>query len=443
MVTTNTLGSYLNDMGVDVHALGDNELNQSWLGVTMDEIVADFIDDMPGPELPVIGQITRSPFDVRLKDLDINWALTQYASQAKSEEFFELKYLSDLPELPIYDFSSLEGDPYLDEIEGIDWSITNYGAMEGKTSIGMPEGQSRTWSSLNTTKVSEIGEVRVDPYIKDLPGIEGTEFEDSPIITGIGRINQNEVAAREEELGRSLTELELQELRQSVIPLRFSQVSEVTTASQAATIATIQESIPGLDDEEKKIIAMNLFNNLPGVYESWEDILNEDGTINDNTFTQAVIKGYNQAVDASKVGLAERYLDIFQVDGIDQMEAQEITQAFKAKVAELEAEGEEKQVNYTDLAALQETINLTIKQTLGRGATDEEMRAFSEMYHKLQRDAEPSIRQAGEAYETMRPDLQAQATQFAKTTSPAETEAAKIASAGSMMMQVLGIGRVR
>ena len=443
MVTTNTLGSYLNDMGVDVHALGDNELNQSWLGVTMDEIVADFIDDMPGPELPVIGQITRSPFDVRLKDLDINWALTQYASQAKSEEFFELKYLSDLPELPIYDFSSLEGDPYLDEIEGIDWSITNYGAMEGKTSIGMPEGQSRTWSSLNTTKVSEIGEVRVDPYIKDLPGIEGTEFEDSPIITGIGRINQNEVAAREEELGRSLTELELQELRQSVIPLRFSQVSEVTTASQAATIATIQESIPGLDDEEKKIIAMNLFNNLPGVYESWEDILNEDGTINDNTFTQAVIKGYNQAVDASKVGLAERYLDIFQVDGIDQMEAQEITQAFKAKVAELEAEGEEKQVNYTDLAALQEKINSTIQQTLGRGATDEEMRAFSEMYHKLQRDAEPSIRQAGEAYETMRPDLDAQATQFAKTTSPAETEAAKIASAGSMMMQVLGIGRVR
>ena len=443
MVTTNTLGSYLNDMGVDVHALGDNELNQSWLGVTMDEIVADFIDDMPGPELPVIGQITRSPFDVRLKDLDINWALTQYASQAKSEEFFELKYLSDLPELPIYDFSSLEGDPYLDEIEGIDWSITNYGAMEGKTSIGMPEGQSRTWSSLNTTKVSEIGEVRVDPYIKDLPGIEGTEFEDSPIITGIGRINQNEVAAREEELGRSLTELELQELRQSVIPLRFSQVSEVTTASQAATIATIQESIPGLDDEEKKIIAMNLFNNLPGVYESWEDILNEDGTINMDTFTQAVIKGYNQAVDASKVGLAERYLDIFQVDGIDQMEAQEITQAFKAKVAELEAEGEEKQVNYTDLAALQEKINSTIRQTLGRGATDEEMRAFSEMYHKLQRDAEPSIRQAGEAYETMRPDLDAQATQFAKTTSPAETEAAKIASAGSMMMQVLGIGRVR
>ena len=428
MVTTNTLGSYLNDMGVDVHALGDNELNQSWLGVTMDEIVADFIDDMPGPELPVIGQITRSPFDVRLKDLDINWALTQYASQAKSEEFFELKYLSDLPELPIYDFSSLEGDPYLDEIEGIDWSITNYSGSE---------------EVLNTIKVSQIQEVRVDPYITDLPGIKGTEFEDSPIITGIGRINQNEVAAREEELGRPLTDIELQELRQSVIPLRFSQVSEVTTASQAATIATIQESIPGLDDEEKKIIAMNLFNNLPGVYESWEDILNEDGTINDNTFTQAVIIGYNQAVQAAEVGLAERYLDIFQVDGIDQMEAQEITQAFKAKVAELEAEGEEKQVNYTDLAALQETINSTIRQTLGRGATDEEMRAFSEMYHKLERDATPSIRQAGEAYETMRPDLQAQATQFAKTTSPAETEAAKIASAGSMMMQVLGIGRVK
>jgi hypothetical protein len=417
-----------NQLGVGLYSLVDNESNESIFQGTFEDLLAEVQERMPGPELPEIGQITRSPFDVRLKDLDINWALTQYASQAKSEEFFELKYLSDLPELPVYDFSSLEGDPYLDSIEGIDWSITNYSGSE---------------EVLNTIKVSQIQEVRVDPYIKDLSGIEGTEFEDSPIITGIGSLNEAQIAAKEEELGRPLTNIEKSEFREVAMPLRFSQVSEVTTASQAATIATIQESIPGLDDEEKKIIAMNLFNNLPGVYESWEDILNEDGTINMDTFTQAVIKGYNQAVNASQVGLAERYLDIFQVDGIDQMEAQEITQAFKAKVAELEAEGEEKQVNYTDLAALQEKINSTIRQTLGRGATDEEMRAFSEMYHKLERDAEPSIRQAGEAYETMRPDLQAQATQFAKTTSPAETEAAKIASAGSMMMQVLGIGRVR
>jgi hypothetical protein len=417
-----------NQLGVGLYSLVDNESNESIFQGTFEDLLAEVQERMPGPELPEIGQITRSPFDVRLKDLDINWALTQYASQAKSEEFFELKYLSDLPELPVYDFSSLEGDPYLDSIEGIDWSITNYSGSE---------------EVLNTIKVSQVQEVRVDPYIKDLSGIEGTEFEDSPIITGIGSLNEAQIAAREEELGRPLTNIEKSEFREVAMPLRFSQVSQVTTASQAATIATIQESIPGLDDEEKKIIAMNLFNNLPGVYESWEDILNEDGTINMDTFTQAVIKGYNQAVNASQVGLAERYLDIFQVDGIDQMEAQEITQAFKAKVAELEAEGEEKQVNYTDLAALQEKINSTIRQTLGRGATDEEMRAFSEMYHKLERDAEPSIRQAGEAYETMRPDLQAQATQFAKTTSPAETEAAKIASAGSMMMQVLGIGRVR
>jgi hypothetical protein len=417
-----------NQLGVGLYSLVDNESNESIFQGTFEDLLAEVQERMPGPELPEIGQITRSPFDVRLKDLDINWALTQYASQAKSEEFFELKYLSDLPELPVYDFSSLEGDPYLDSIEGIDWSITNYSGSE---------------EVLNTIKVSQVQEVRVDPYIKDLSGIEGTEFEDSPIITGIGSLNEAQIAAREAELGEPLTDIEKSEFREVAMPLRFSQVSKVTTASQAATIATIQESIPGLDDEEKKIIAMNLFNNLPGVYESWEDILNEDGTINMDTFTQAVIKGYNQAVNASQVGLAERYLDIFQVDGIDQMEAQEITQAFKAKVAELEAEGEEKQVNYTDLAALQEKINSTIRQTLGRGATDEEMRAFSEMYHKLERDAEPSIRQAGEAYETMRPDLQAQATQFAKTTSPAETEAAKIASAGSMMMQVLGIGRVR
>ena len=417
-----------NQLGVGLYSLVDNELNESVFQGTFEDLLAEVQGSMPGPELPEIGQITRSPFDVRLKDLDINWALTQYASQAKSEEFFELKYLSDLPELPVYDFSSLEGDPYLDSIEGIDWSITNYAGSE---------------KSLNTIKVSQIQEVVIDPIIKDLPGIKGTEFEDSPIITGIGSLNEAQIAAREAELGKPLTDIEKSEFREVAMPLRFSQVSQVTTASQAATIATIQESIPGLNDEEKKIIAMNLFNNLPGVYESWEDILDEDGTINMDTFTQAVIKGYNQAVQAAEVGLAERYLDIFQVDGIDQMEAQEITQAFKAKVAELEAEGEEKQVNYTDLAALQETINSTIRQTLGRGATDEEMRAFSEMYHKLERDAKPSIRQAGEAYETMRPDLQAQATQFAKTTSPAETEAAKIASAGSMMMQVLGIGRVR
>ena len=181
--------------------------------------------------------------------------------------------------------------------------------------------------------------------------------------------------------------------------------------------------------------------NIPGAYESWEDVLNEDGTVNDDTFTQAVITGYNQAVQASEVGLAERYLDFFQVDGIEEMEAREIEEAFKNKVAELEASGGEKQVTYTDLALVQKTIDSAVQTTLGRGATDEEMRVFTEMYQKLEREAVPSTRQRGEAYELMQPNLSAQALQFAETTSPAEAEASKIANASTRMMQVLGIGR--
>ena len=127
----------------------------------------EFLDEyglvMPGPELPPIGEIERSPFDVQLKDLDINWALTQYARDAQ-REYWNLKYLSDLPELPVYDFSSLEGDPYLDEIEGVDWSITNYGGLEGSSTFG-------EYTSLNVTKVSQLGEVVIDPVVKDLPGI--------------------------------------------------------------------------------------------------------------------------------------------------------------------------------------------------------------------------------------------------------------------------------
>jgi len=380
---------------------------------------------MPGPELPPIGEIERSPFDVQLKDLDINWALTQYARDAQ-REYWNLKYLSDLPELPVYDFSSLEGDPYLDSIEGVDWSITNYAGSE---------------ESLNTIKVSQIQEVVIDPVIKDLPGVKGTEFEDDPLITGIGPVNEAQVAAKEAELGRPLTDIEKSEFRATEIPLKFSQVSKITSASATATTNSILEAVKGLDDEEKKIIAMNLFNNLEDVYESWEDILNEDGTINDNTFTQAVIIGYNQAVQASEVGLAERYLDIFQVDGIDEMEAKEITEAFKAKVAELEASGGEKQVTYTDLALVQKTIDGAVQTTLGRGATDEEMRVFTEMYQTLEREAVPSTRQRGEAYEVMQPNLSAQALQFAETTSPAEAEASKIANASTRMMQVLGMGR--
>lgn len=380
---------------------------------------------MPGPELPPIGEIERSPFDVQLKDLDINWALTQYARDAQ-REYWNLKYLSDLPELPVYDFSSLEGDPYLDSIEGVDWSITNYAGSE---------------ESLNTIKVSQIQEVVIDPVIKDLPGIKGTEFEDDPLITGIGPVNEAQVAAREAELGRPLTDIEKSEFRATEVPLKFSQVSKITSASATATTNSILEAIKGFDDEEQKIVAQNLFMNIPGAYESWEDVLNEDGTVNMDTFTQAVITGYNQAVQASEVGLAERYLDFFQVDGIEEMEAKEIEEAFKNKVAELEASGGEKQVTYTDLALVQKTIDGAVQTTLGRGATDEEMRVFTEMYQKLEREAVPSKRQRGEAYELMEPDLTAQALQFAETTSPAEAEASKIANASTRMMQVLGMGR--
>ena len=380
---------------------------------------------MPGPELPPIGEIERSPFDVQLKDLDINWALTQYARDAQ-REYWNLKYLSDLPELPVYDFSSLEGDPYLDSIEGVDWSITNYAGSE---------------ESLNTIKVSQIQEVVIDPTIKDLPGIKGTEFEDDPLITGIGPVNEAQVAAKEAELGRPLTDIEKSEFRATEIPLKFSQVSKITSASATATTNSILEAIKGFDDEEQKIVAQNLFMNIPGAYESWEDVLNEDGTVNMDTFTQAVITGYNQAVQAAEVGLAERYLDFFQVDGIEEMEAREIEEAFKNKVAELEASGGEKQVTYTDLALVQKTIDGAVQTTLGRGATDEEMRVFTEMYQKLEREAVPSTRQRGEAYELMQPNLSAQALQFAETTSPAEAEASKIANASTRMMQVLGIGR--
>tara|TARA_R100000329_G_scaffold151367_1_gene147198 strand:+ start:3397 stop:4656 length:1260 start_codon:yes stop_codon:yes gene_type:complete len=380
---------------------------------------------MPGPELPPIGEIERSPFDVQLKDLDINWALTQYARDAQ-REYWNLKYLSDLPELPVYDFSSLEGDPYLDSIEGVDWSITNYAGSE---------------ESLNTIKVSQIQDVVIDPVIKDLPGVKGTEFEDDPLITGIGPVNEAQVAAREAELGRPLTDIEKSEFRATSIPLKFSQVSKITSASATATTNSILEAIKGFDDEEQKIVAQNLFMNIPGAYESWEDVLNEDGTVNDDTFTQAVITGYNQAIQAAEVGLAERYLDFFQVDGIEEMEAKEIEEAFKNKVAELEASGGEKQVTYTDLALVQKTIDSAVQTTLGRGATDEEMRVFTEMYQKLEREAVPSTRQRGEAYELMQPNLSAQALQFAETTSPAEAEASKIANASTRMIQALGIGR--
>jgi len=380
---------------------------------------------MPGPELPPIGEIERSPFDVQLKDLDINWALTQYARDAQ-REYWNLKYLSDLPELPVYDFSSLEGDPYLDSIEGVDWSITNYAGSE---------------ESLNTIKVSQIQDVVIDPTIKDLPGVKGTEFEDDPLITGIGPVNEAQVAAKEAELGRPLTDIEKSEFRATEIPLKFSQVSKITSASATATTNSILEAIKGFDDEEQKIVAQNLFMNIPGAYESWEDVLNEDETVNMDTFTQAVITGYNQAVNAAEVGLAERYLDFFQVDGIEEMEAREIEEAFKNKVVELEASGGEKQVTYTDLALVQKTIDGAVQTTLGRGATDEEMRVFTEMYQKLEREAVPSTRQRGEAYEVMQPNLSAQALQFAETTSPAEAEASKVANASTRMMQVLGIGR--
>ena len=512
------------------------------------------------PQTPILGQLNRRIADIKVGELDFDWSRTQYAAIANNEAFddFFLSDLINLAGLPVITFDDIQGDPYLSEIDGVDWSMTNYDGL----------------TDLQNIKLSQIGEaVVVDPVVKNLPSIAGTYLETAPLVTGISPLPmaegqsfndaiqawfaetygsaepgtedyltyqrfldnynpedfedvsvakyvsnefrdqfQKKLAEARATLnaGEELSEEQIEQIRQQVIeeidgddgkgkivysnlttmvatvipeipgqvrrffnwldgdadeepqiiedqatgqitprpqtektPLRFSQLdgTVLETAEVDFTTQKVVDSIMELTPEEQKLLAENIFINMPDVYTSWESVYREDGTLNTDTFVPALRTALADAQEASAFGLSQEYLEMFMIDDLTQLEKNEIRVEFQRKIAEAQAKDNMKNVTLVDPAALHDSVDDYFKKVTGRGATDTEVREFVKMFNNLTIDATPTAKELREGgFTRVPPNLAAQSRMFAEEQAPVEAKAMQTANKASLIMQALGMG---
>jgi len=232
-------------------------------------------------------------------------------------------------------------------------------------------------------------------------------------------------------------------------PLRFSDYGTGTqTIEEDVKRQDVIDAMMDLTETEQKILAENIFLNMPDVYGSWEDIYNDDNSLNMDTFVPAFINALNFAETAAAIGQSDEYIEMFLIDDLTQLEKTDIRDRFQQRIAELIAIDNSKNVSLTDPATIAKQIDNKFKEVTGRGATDEDVRAFTELFYDLQREATPTVKEVRERAEgqTMGQerlgtlDLTARAEQYAKEQAPVEAGAMETANKAGLIMQALGFG---
>ena len=167
-----------------------------------------------------------------------------------------------------------------------------------------------------------------------------------------------------------------------------------------------------------------------------------------DTFVPAFIDALRFAEAAAGIGQSDEYIEMFLIDDLTQLEKTDIRDRFQQRIAELIAIDNSKNVSLTDPATIAKQIDNKFKEVTGRGATDEDIRAFTELFYNLQREATPTVKEIRERAEgqTMGQerlgtlDLTARAEQYAEEQAPVEAGAMETANKAGLIMQALGFG---
>ena len=119
-------------------------------------------------------------------------------------------------------------------------------------------------------------------------------------------------------------------------PLRFSDYGTGTqTIEEDVKRQDVIDAMMDLTETEQKILAENIFLNMPDVYGSWEDIYNDDNSLNMDTFVPAFINALNFAETAAAIGQSDEYIEMFLIDDLTQLEKNDIRNRFQQRIAEL------------------------------------------------------------------------------------------------------------
>lgn len=196
------------------------------------------------------------------------------------------------------------------------------------------------------------------------------------------------------------------------------------------TVEDVYDILSELSVADQGLLAMEMFISVPGSYTDYEDIFNEDGSLNQVEYVGALSKTFTLAGQAAAID-NPYFVDILTRESLASLSREEIKTLFDNRVAEIK-ESEKaapRVIRYIDPAALNGMLKETYRGSIGRAPTAAEMQAFVKHIHGLQ---------------ASNPDMQlspgAQAMDFAAQQNPEEAKAMEYVNAGRLVMGALGMG---
>lgn len=216
---------------------------------------------------------------------------------------------------------------------------------------------------------------------------------------------------------------------------RHPQVTPSETFKPAIYEENVLTAIQGLDPSARDMLAVEMFMEFDGVYQSADQIFTEDGELDGYYFQQAVSRTLALAETfgpdkfGSGTGDNSEYLQVLLGD--TERDHGELLQAFQARKAAIDAAksggGGGRVINYIDPVALMAASKDAFVKATGRRGTTAEQRAFVKQIHGLQASGATGI-QVG-----------ARAEAFAQGQAPVEAGAMEYSNAAQGLMQAMGM----
>lgn len=207
-------------------------------------------------------------------------------------------------------------------------------------------------------------------------------------------------------------------------------VRATETKTEYVTLEDVFNVIQTLGESDRKLLAMEMFVSVPSAYRNYEEIFNDDGSLNDVSFAYAINRTVGFAGTYAAIN-DPFFVDILTRESLQEFTPEEIKSMFDAKVAKIQEEqkGAPRVIRYVDPAALTGMLEQSYSVAIGRKPRTEEVQAFIKYFHGLQ---------------ASNPDMQlspqAQATQFASQQSPNEAKAMEYVNAHGLILGALGMG---
>jgi hypothetical protein len=217
-------------------------------------------------------------------------------------------------------------------------------------------------------------------------------------------------------------------VRETAPDPRTQQVTGETSQSTPILQSQIISRIPNeLNPNAQLRLALEMFLNIDSAYSDLDEVLDEDGTVNQESFMSALQTTLQLAATAGPMGFntTPKYLNIL-TGASSTLGANNEKLSIEELLSKAASEESNKAFPFSGLV-INEMLDQGLSNVLGRGASKSEQKAFTEIILKM-----------GDSVATT--DLRLEAEQFGRMTKPAEAKGFSMVEAAGSVMKVLGLG---